>query len=386
MLPQAAKAGYIALCVSATLCCQQALAAEWRIAPSAYIGTSYADNPRLMVEGGDAAAGAVGEFKTAIQLLTERSDFSLTPRWRSARYDQDESLDSDDQFVNARYQWISERSQWSSDIGLTRDTTLTSEIGLTGLVQSNRRHQAISVSAGPTFMVSERISAGGQLYSVDNSYEDSEGTGLVDYAYRAVSLFGSYAMSERSSLMLTASGGQLTAEGFLGGIATRDSSLKLTWRYQPWDLWQLLVSAGPSYADSDTGSASGQLLEFEAHRRGDLWNFSTVAGRSLTPTGRGVLMRRDRVSLNGKRSLAERFDVSVSAQWIRSEDLPQLGANTYYIDYGRLDVTGYWRVGQNWSVALQLSGLTQERESSTQRAEGYRALLSMVWNGLPLSL
>lgn len=386
MLRQAAKASCIALCVSATLCGQRALAAEWRIAPSAFIGTSYADNPRLMIDGGDSASGAVGEFKTAIQLLTERSDFSLTPRWRSARYEEDESLDSDDQFVSARYQWMSERSQWTSELGLTRDTTLTSELGLTGLVQSNRRHQAVSVSAGPSFLLSERTTVGGQLYSVDNSYDDSEGTGLVDYAYRAVSLFGSHAISDRGTLMLTAQGGQLTAEGWLGGIVTRDASLKLSWKYQPWDLWQVLVSAGPSYADSETGSARGQLFEFEAHRRGDLWNCSVVAGRSLTPTGRGVLMRRDRVSLNGKRSLAERFDVSASAQWVRSEDLPQLEANTYYIDYGRIDLTGSWRVGQHWSVALQLSGTTQERESSTQRAEGYRALLSMVWNGLPLSL
>jgi hypothetical protein len=386
MLPPGAKAGCIVLCVSATLCGQRTLAAEWRVSPSAYVGTSYADNPRLAVTDTESSAGAVAEFKTAIQLLTERSNFSLTPRWRSSRYDNDSSLDSDDQFVNARYNWVSERTQWNSEIAVTRDSTLTSEIGLTGLVESNRRHQAVSVSVGPTFMLTERTSVGGQLYSVDNHYDDNIGTGLVDYDYRAASLFGSYALSDRSSLVVTAQGGQLTAEGFLGGTATRDASLKLSWNYQPWDLWNLLVSAGPSYADSKTGSASGQLLEFETKRRGDLWSFSANGGRSLTPTGRGVMMRRDHASLTAKRMLAERFDVTVSAQWIRSEDLPQLQADTYYVDYGRIDLTGYWRVGQNWSLALQLSGLTQERESSTERADGYRALLSMVWNGLPLSL
>ena len=381
-----AKAGCIALCVGATLCGQQTLAAEWRVSPSGYIATSYSDNPRMKVEGGEETAGAVGEFKTAIELRTERSDFSLTPRWRSSRHDDDSSLDSDDQFVTARYHWMSERSQWASEIGLTRDTTLTSEAGVTGLVESNRRRQSIMVSAGPTFWLSERTSVGGQLSSADNSYDDAVGTGLVDYAYRSASLFGSYAISDRGSLVLTAQGGQLTSEGRLGGTVTRDAALKLTWRYLPWDLWQLMVSAGPSYAESDRGSAHGQLLEFEANRRGDLWNFSATASRSLVPTGRGVLMRRDSASLGGKRSLAERFDVSLAAQWNRSEDLPQLGSDTYFVDYGRFDLTGSWRVGQNWSVALQLTGMAQERESSTRRAEGYRALLSIVWNGLPLSL
>lgn len=387
MLPRAAKAGCIALCASTTLCGQQTLAAEWRLAPGAYIGTSYADNPRLVPDGGIASAGAVGELKTAIQRVTERSDFSLTPRWRSARYEDDESLDSDDQFVTASYRWFSERSQWNSELGLTRDTTLTSELGLTGLVQANRRHEAVTISAGPTFMLSERTSLGVQLYSLDNHYHDIELTGLVDYAYRALTLFSTYTVSDRSSFTVTAQGGQLTAEGGFGGSSSRDGTLKASWSYRPYDLWQLTVSAGPSYAESRSGSDTGSVFEVEARRQGDLWSTTLMAGRSLTPTGRGVMMQRDRLSVSAKRFLAERFEASLGVQWIRSEDLlPQVATTTYHVDYGRVDLTGYWRVGERWSLALQLTGTTQEREQSNERAEGYRALLSMVWNGLPHSL
>lgn len=387
MLTPAAKASCIALCVSATLCGQRVLAAEWHVLPSAYIGSSYADNPRLLTEGGTGSAGAVGEIKAAIQLVTDRSSFSLAPRWRSARYEDDETLNTDDQFVTANYRWISERSQWNSELGYTRDTTLTSELGLTGLVQSNRRHEAVAVSAGPTFLLSERTSVGVQLDSVDNHYQDARSTGLVDYAYRSLSLFSTYVVSDRSSFTVTAQGGQLTAEGFLGGTTSRDGSLRASWAYRPYDLWQLKVSAGPSYAESEIGSDTGSVFEVEAIRQGDLWSLSTLAGRSLTPTGRGVMMQRDRVSFTVKKALAERFDATVAAQWIRTEDLmSQLTAPTYHVDYGRIDVTGYWRVAERWSLALQLTGSTQQSEQSNERAEGYRALLSMVWNGLPHSL
>ena len=386
MMRPIANAGCIALCASATLCTERTFAAEWRLSPGAYIGTSYADNPRLLTEGGTSSAGAAGEIKTTIQLVTERSDFSLTPRLRSARYEDDESLDSDDQFVVASYRWSGERSQWSSELGLTRDTTLTSELGLTGLVQANRRHEALNVSAGPTFMLSERTSVGVQMYSVDNRYSDVEGTGLVGYGYRALSLFSTYTLSDRGSLTVTAQGGQLTAEG-IGGSRSRDGTLKLSWSYRPYDLWQLTASAGPSYAESSTTSDTGSVFELEARREGDLWSLSTLAARSLTPTGRGVMMQRDRVSVSVKKSLAERLDASFGAQWIRTEDLlPELDTRTYHVDYGRIDLTGYWRVAERWSLTLQLTATTQEREQSTARAEGYRALLSMVWNGLPHSL
>ena len=386
MLRPAATAGCLALCVSAALYAEQALAADWRVAPSAYIGTSYADNPRLLTEGARQSAGALGEFNAYIQRLTERSSFSLTPKLRSTRYSDDESLNTDDQYLNARYRWFSEHSEWNSEIGLTRDTTLTSEVGLTGLVESNRPHRAITISAGPTFMVSERASIGGQLYSVDNHYSDVGSTGLVDYSYRAVSASFNYATSDRSSIAVAAQGGELGSGGAFG-VASRDASLKLSWNYQPYDLWRLTVSAGPSYAESDLDSDVGSLFEFEAQRRGDLWSLTTSAGRSLTPTGRGVMMRRDRVSLSLRKDLAEKFEATLGAQWIRSEDLlGQLGIDSEHVDYARIDLTGYWRVAQHWSLALQLTGITQERERSTQRADSYRALLSMVWNGLPLSL
>jgi hypothetical protein len=67
--------------------------------------------------------------------------------------------------------------------------------------------------------------------------------------------------------------------------------------------------------------------------------------------------------------------------------VPQRGAiNTYEVDYGRLDLGASWRLSRDWSVALQLSGQTQDYELATDRADGYRAVLSIVWNGQPQSL
>jgi hypothetical protein len=77
----------------------------------------------------------------------------------------------------------------------------------------------------------------------------------------------------------------------------------------------------------------------------------------------------------------------VAAQWVRNEDLlPNQNQVTYQVDYGRLSLGVDWRLSQDWRLSLQLIGNTQDYELASQRAEGYRASLSMVWNGQRQSL
>lgn len=388
MLRSGAQLTGLTLCAAATLCAQQASAADWRLVPSAFVGTSYADNVRLQPDGGDSSEGAIGELSASLKRVTERSELSLRPRFHSSRYSDDESLDSDDQFVTAGYRWTGERSEWNTEIGFTRDTTLTSELGSTGLVQSNRRHEAGSLTVAPQVMFTERVSGGVQMFVTSNRYVDADFTGLVDYRYAALSLFSTVVLTDTgSALTITAQGGELSTEGFFGS-QTRDGSLRLGWSFQPWPLWTASLSAGPSIVDTAAASDSGYVFDGEIERRGERWSFTANAGRSQSPTGRGVLTRRDEVRLGFNRFLTERLSTAVAAKWIRAEDLvpQQGGAVAYQVDYGRLDIDTNWRLSRDWSLSLRLTGQTQDNEFATERANGYRASLNIVWNGQPQSL
>lgn len=356
--------------------------------PAAYVGTSYADNPRLLAEGGTSTSGAVGELNASLKRLTDRSELTLRPRLLSSRYSDDQTLDSDDRFVTGSYRWLGERSQWNMELGFTQDTTLTSELGSTGLVQSNRRHEAGRFTAAPEVMFTERVSGGIQMNLVDNRYIDAEQTGLTDYRYLALSLFSTVKLSDAgSALTVSVQGGELTTDGF-GGTSTRDASLQLGWSFQPWLLWTASLAAGPSLVETDAGSDSGYVFNGELEREGDRWSLAASAGRSQSPTGRGVLTRRDEAKLSFRRALTERLSTNIDARWIRSEDLvPQLGGSvSYEVEYGRLDIGASWRMSRDWSISLQLAGSTQDYELATERANGYRVALNVVWNGQPHSL
>lgn len=370
----------------AVLGARSSAAAEWLVNPNARVATDYSTNPRLRTENYEGSAAAVGELSATLRRRTERSEWSLLPRLYSERHPDEELLDRDDRYLQAAFTHYSERAQWSATADVVQDTTLTSELGLTGFTEDNRRHEGFSVSAGPTFMLAERTSAGGQLYWSDNHYRDAALTGLVDYEYANASVFASHALSDRAQLRISARAGDLRVPTN-SSADKQDASLSLGWSYEPWLLWTLNVSAGPSYARSEVSSDDGMVFMADLQRRGERWTFSTSAGRDVTPTGRGALTRRDQLTVSASRWLAERISTSLTLRAIRNQELlTQSGGAGEELNYGRVDLRVQWRIAERWSLALGLGGATQNVQSRPDDAANYGASLSLVWNGQPQSL
>jgi hypothetical protein len=359
-------------------------AAEWLIAPSMRVATVYTDNPRLLEEGGTSSAGAIADLSARLQRRTERLDLELQPRWYSARARDDETLNTDDQYLDARINYLTERSQWSGSMGFARDTTLTSEAGSTGLIQSNRRHESITVSGGPTWMLTERVDFSMQGYVLDSHYVDPGNTGLVDYQYRLASLGGGVAATERSTVRLTLQGGELVVPDF--DTRTRDGSARLAWEFKSGGLWTTTLSAGPAYVDAEFGHDTGPVFDVDAERRGERWTFGAHAGRGLTPTGRGVLTKRDRAVLSFNRQFTQNVSAGTTLQWIRNQNLQQQPGIAFDdVDYLRVDLNLNWRLGEHWSFALSMGGASQSYDNQND-ADSYRASVGIVWNGQQRSL
>lgn len=368
------------------LAARSGVAAEWLVNPTARVATDYSSNPRLRTQNYEGSAAAVGELSAVLQRRTERSEWSLQPRLYSERHPDEELLDRDDRHLQAVFTHYSERALWSVTTSFAQDTTLTSELGLTGYTEDNRRHEGFLVSGGPTFTLTERTNAGGQLYWSDNHYRDAAFTGLVDYEYAAASVFASHSLSDRAQLSISTRVGDLRVPAN-SRADKQDASLTLGWTYEPWLLWTLNVSAGPSYARSEVGSDDGTVFKADLQRLGERWTFSTSAGRDVTPTGRGALTRRDQVMVSASRWLAERITGSLTLRGVRTQELlTQSGRAGEELDYGRVDLRVQWRMAEHWSLALGFGGATQRVQSRPDDAENYGASLSLVWNGQPQSL
>jgi len=361
-------------------------AAEWLVNPTLRASSEYVDNPRLLVAGGETLVGAVGEVSSVMQRVTERSQLVLSPRLAATRYQEDNLLDNDVRSLAAQYDRRWERMRWTGAASYTRDTTLTSELGLSGFVQANREHEGIAFNLSPSATLTERTNAGLRLGYSNNHYIDAKSTGLVDYDYRTASLFGNFDYSEQTRLTITARGGELHVPD--APLADKqDAAVQFGWSYQAYSLWNFAASAGPSYLKSKFGSDTGSVFQLSAQRTAEHWSVSASASRDLTPTGQGVLTRSDQLTLELNRFFTERLSAGISLSGIRNQDqLAQPNAEAPTLEYLRGELSINWQFAEHWSLAFLASGATQKYNNAPDAADSYRTSIGIVWNGQPRSL
>jgi len=361
-----------------------ALAAEWSFTPDARVAVDYVDNPRYLVEGGQSDRGAVTELGAKLARRTENLDLSLAPSFRVARYRNDDDLDNETAVIAFALEERSEFATWSAQSTLLQDSTLVSELGTTGLTQTNHRHYDFSLGGGPQLQLSERFFASAQVNWSENRYHDAEGTGLVDYNYQGALVSAIYVLSERSDLSLIAHAGALEVPD--QGTTTRDETLVLRLESKFGSRWATTLSAGPARVRTDFASDQGYVFGASLERRGEMLTLSAGANRSLTPTGVGVLTQLDEVSLSADQRLTERLSAGISVRASRNKSLlpvPGTGNTFEDVDFQGLEGRLSYQVSSQWSAQLALSGARQRGEFDPGSAESYRMLLSMVWNGRP---
>ncbi len=384
-MPGAGCGGYtVAMACVAGLVSSGASAAEWSFVPSARVSASYTQNPRLAGQDGTASAGVISELASSLSYRTERLDVELAPLFRFARYASDSSLDSDTQSLDLHVDRGAERMTWLWGANLSRDTTLTSELGTTGLTQVDGRRQNLLLSAAPSFQLTERVSVGGQASWTDTRYMNVVTPELSDYRQSNASVFASYGLTERTQMSLSAGAGLFQPQ--VRG-STRDTSVSVQLKHELGLQWSLGLSAGPSWIESDFGSNRGTLYNVQMARRGERLQLSATLGRSLVPTGRGVQTRRDALTFAAARSLTDRISAGISLTASRNLDvLPVPGFKPAQIRYASIDGRLSWQLTPQLSASMAVGGTDQRSPFARGGARGYQGFVTFAWSGQPWSV
>jgi hypothetical protein len=357
-------------------------AADWRITPVASSGIGYVDNPRLIPHSDEAYTNYRAEFSAPMSFDDGRTNISLDPRLVIASYPQDSLLDRNDKYVTLSAQRSYETAIWAGSASFVRDTTLTSELGLTGLQEVNRPHEALSLTATPTLLLSDRMQLGAQLYWSDNNYKDAEFTGLVDYRYSLGAASANYVWTEKVKLSMQASLGRLEVPAYGTRSDTINVTAALAWQYS--ELWSAQLSVGPSRVESEIGNDQGYVYSASVKRRGLRSGISALVARDVTPTGRGVLVTRDQATLSTQYSLTERLSWTVAAEFSRTTDtVSGLAAGRQRIEYSSVDTSLRWQMTPNWSALLSVNGRTQDYDSRRDPASGSSVAIGLLWQGGP---
>lgn len=385
----AARGGMVAFgSLSGAVICASlpAHGAEFTAAPTIALSTDYVENPRLALHTNETHRGSVAEISTRMTARNDLWRWQVTPRLRSTRYDDDDGLlDSDDRFIDAALERRTERGNWSVTSGLTRDTTLTSELDTTGYVQTNRPHRGLTIGASGNWLATERLTFGINMQRQDHRYDDADWTGLVDYTYDAAGVFVSTPLGSNSLLKLTAQAGELDAPG--RRMTSQNASARLAYQVQPHPHLQMSFSAGPAFVETQRASDDGAVYGFDAKYQRERLACNVSLERDLTPTGRGVLARRNQVSVSFNYRWRENFSTGLSLRGIQNKDVfAAFGAGAQEVRYARAEARADWQATRRWRIWLSLSGATQRYEADGTEADSARASVGLVWTGQTVQL
>jgi hypothetical protein len=353
-----------------------AYAAEWRVGVEAHGDLDHRENPRLVAEGGETINGAGLELDAAVERATENSELTLLPRVRSARYGASE-FDTDEQYLDLRYGRSGERYRWQVGAGLARDTTLTSELLDTGIIDSRKRHELVSFSGSFTSSLSARDQLGAQLNYQRNSYPDAGLTGLTDYDYTAVALTYARLLSERLTIGSQLNGGRLNVSAT--DFVSRDygASLSLTSQLSP--AWRLALSAGLDRTVADDRDDTGIVYSVELARSAELTDWRLTAGRGVVPSGSGVLVHRTDYALSCSRRLSARLGASFDIRHVDNEDL-QIGLVRENRQYQRAGAALDWQVAERWSLSLTAAYTQQALGGGQFDTHGFDGGVRVSWS------
>ena len=372
-----------------------ARAADWEGTPSVRIGAEYADNPLLVPKNASTYTSSTGDGTADLSADVAKHgdgyDLSVDPRALFARYLNRSLFDHDDQYLNLAGDVKSERTTWQGSVNGTRDTALTSEVGLTGITDTNRRHESLTVSGGPNYQLTERMTLTGQGSWLANHYVDAAGTGLVDYRYLNGDVSDNYALTERSQLGVDVSAGQLSAS--LGQSRSTNYALQAVLTSRLTELWTATLSGGPSRVDFGSGQkADGAVYAVGLQHQGELYKLNAKVSQTVTPTGRGVLTKYDQLLLSASGSITERLSTVLTLQYSRNRDYLNSSATAtgaYALRYYNVQEDLQWKLTPSWSLSLTAQA---QRQYTTvppnpgANAYGYRVNLGLVWIGRPRRL
>ncbi len=367
---------YALALLAASGLCGAACAAEWSAQPGMQWRVDHDSNRRLDPHASESSQGVWLTLDAELKGATETSSMVLLPRLDLQRFSGDSDLDAN----NGSLQWTFDTQSEKSSLGLgasyERASTLVSELADTGIIDASTRRETTSFHATVGRDLTERQRLELQGIYEDTQYPDGVVHGLVGYRYPEVSVTHTLGVTTLTRLATTAFASKLTAP--FTGYESRDVGVRLGFNYALSPRVTLAASAGVDESTVRDTRTQGYLLNLQVTGRSELSQLAFSFDRSAQPSGIGVLVRRDQLSLSAARNLAPRLAITLAAHGVRNEKLaggPAFEERRYFSGDAGLD----WRVTQYWILSFT-TGAAHSASSSTDSASGWRSALSVRWS------
>jgi hypothetical protein len=334
-------------------------------------------NPRMLDDHARSQSSSLAHAAAGLSRQTEITRVDLDATASAYRYGADSALDRSDRQLALQMSRRGERYSVGSGINLTWDTTLTSELGTTGITGFNQRHRARAVSLAPQWQLTPRFSTGLALGWQDSSYEQAARGGLSGYDYTYIGTTSDFIVGPATHASLSISAGRLDSDRYRYDTGNIDARFSLTHAWS--QRWTGSISGGPSRVRADGRRSSGSVFGGTLSRRAELFTLDAAVERSTSPSGSGLLSRKDEITFGSTASLAEHVTASASLGVIRSRDImPGAGIAAARVSYARAGASLAWNLARGWNLSMSAGDARQRVADGTAR--NLDARLSFSWS------
>lgn len=363
-------------------------AAEWSVEPSVGLRADYDDNINLSPAPHPSVWGL--KLSPDVKFSGETETLKVTGELnlRINRYFGEDGLDTIDHTLSLRSDYKAERDLVGLNIDSIRDSTLVSELATTGAAQARRQRNLLTANPTWSRALTEVTSLRASYSYTDVRYDDSAGSGLINYEDQSASVGIQSKLDERSSISVAAfydryetKPAQIRAStyGVQGGYdhafsETLQGSFIVGLRKTQSTIdSHALVCDGPIILGFCLGTvtevtsvqketSSGYTLNGSLLKR---WETDTVSGqlsREINPSGVGSLIETDRIQVIWTKEWSPTLSSNISAAAYRSRYIGGVVTDSdsrYYTVEPRLT----WRLAEGWALDAGYSYARQKYET-----------------------
>ena len=368
--------------LAAFIACKTTHAAEWSFQPAIDWKEDYDSNRRLAPSNETPSDGTWVTVDAPISRITDKTEWDLIPHVQAQRFGGDSALDANNASLTGAFQGHTELDSLLLSTTYERASTLISELSDTGIVDASTQRDDASarVVLGRDFTERQHVDVQGSYANVQ--YPGAALLGLVGYRYTSAATIYTFKLSPTITTSATGFADWLTAP--VTAYVSHDAGASLGVTYAVSQRVTLSASAGASTTTVNSIVGHGALFALQASRTYELSTLTVSYNRSLQPSGRGFLMRRDQLALSASQSIAPKLFATATLQGVENSNLatgPFLDVPQYFT----ADVGLQWRASEQWTISLTAGGAVLREPLTDQHAAEWRAALDTRWTPLPHS-
>lgn len=296
-------------------------AAEWSIVPSIGVKGVYNDNLLLTPLPHEATYGYWISPAAEFVGKTERLEVSGKVATDFVSYYGGEETTFTNIFLPLSIRYKTEKDILGFTGGFTRDNTLMSELLTTGVVV--RFTQRNQWNASPTWAhsLTEKLSVQSSLQFTDTTYEDGLRLGLVNYQLLGGSGGLLYQLTEQDQVQLTGIYTSFHTTNTPSGFRATFPGAMMTVTHAFTESLTGTAFGGPRFISATTQMSGGNFKAQETvwvygaslAKQFESGSIQVSAARDIIPSGFGLLIQTDRVTLSGSYKISETLTASMDA-------------------------------------------------------------------------